>query len=317
MKRFRRPALVFALALLYGLVTRLHFGMKGLGDIWPIVSLAFLVLMPMGFGALTAYLGCRLCGRSRFWNYGAPVLVTCFGMLLSIVTQLEAVLCVIVAAPIMLPCAIMGGVIMRGAPRHGDGKLYVSVLALLPLAVSPLEQLWSLPHETVSITDAIEIRASPEEVWKQIASVPPIARSELPSQPIYLLDFPRPISAELDFQGVGARRRATFERDVSFFEEVTVWEPGKRLAFTIKADPDFIPHTAFDQHIIVGGRFYDVLDGAYEIQKTGTGCRLVLTSSHRLATPFNAYAGLWSRWVMNQIQGSILTVLRDRAERGQ
>jgi hypothetical protein len=38
-------------------------------------------------------------------------------------------------------------------------------------------------------------------------------------------------------------------------------EPQRKLSFTMKADPDFIPHTAFDEHIIVGGRFYDILDG--------------------------------------------------------
>ncbi len=36
--------------------------------------------------------------------------------------------------------------------------------------------------------------------------------------------------------------------------------------------------------------------------------------SHRLSTPLNAYAGWWSEWVMRQIQGSILVVIRNRCE---
>ena len=76
-------------------------------------------------------------------------------------------------------------------------------------------------------------------------------------------------------------------------------------------DPDFIPHTAFDQHVIVGGRFFDVLDGQYEIELLpGNRCRLHLTSRHRLTTRFNAYAGWWSARIMNAIQGSILEVMR-------
>jgi hypothetical protein len=102
---------------------------------------------------------------------------------------------------------------------------------------------------------------------------------------------------------------------VSFFEVVTEWQPAKKLSFTIKADPDFVPHTAFDEHIIVGGRFYDVLDGTYEIEPTSDGaCTLHLSSTHRLSTPFNWYAGWWSEWVMSQIQGSILEVIRKRCE---
>lgn len=77
---------------------------------------------------------------------------------------------------------------------------------------------------------------------------------------------PRPIAATLDRKGVGGIRTATFERGVSFFEAVTEWKPAKALAFTIRADPEFDPHTAFDQHVIVGGRFFDVLDGHYEIE---------------------------------------------------
>ena len=96
---------------------------------------------------------------------------------------------------------------------------------------------------------------------------------------------------------------------------MTLWEPERKLSFTIKADPEFIPHTAFDEHIIVGGRFYDVLDGTYEIEELSKGvCVLNLSSTHRLSTRFNWYAGWWSEWVMNQIQGSILEVIRKRCE---
>lgn len=68
---------------------------------------------------------------------------------------------------------------------------------------------------------------------------------------------------------------ATFEREVLFFEVATHWEPQRKLSFTIKADPDFIPQTAFDEHIIVGGRFYDVLDGSYEIEPHSDGTSIL------------------------------------------
>ena len=197
---------------------------------------------------------------------------------------------------------------------HRSRNLYVSILVLLPFAVAPIEARWKAAPELVSIADSIQIAASAADVWREIASVRAIGREEVPFKWIYLLDFPRPIAATLDREGVGGQRHATFERNVSFFETVTEWEPERSLAFTIKADPDFIPHTAFDQHIIVGGRFYDVLDGRYFIEAHEGGSRLVLTSNHRLSTPFNAYAGWWSRWVMNQVQSSILTVIKKRAE---
>ena len=171
------------------------------------------------------------------------------------------------------------------------------------------------PAETKSVTDSIEIAASAETVWKEIASVRAIDPAELRDSWIYTFNFPRPIAATLDREGVGGVRTATFERNVSFFETVTEWNPHQSLAFTIKADPDFIPHTAFDQHVVVGGRFFDVLDGRYEIEPLpGNRCRLHLTSHHRLTTRFNTYAGWWSTHIMNEIQGGILHVIRARAE---
>jgi hypothetical protein len=201
--------------------------------------------------------------------------------------------------------------------RRGSGNLPVAAFLLLPFVVAPLEQQWEEPHQTRVMRNSVEIGAAPAVVWDQIQEVAAIRRMEIPSQWIYRLGFPRPVAATLDREGVGGKRHATFEGGVSFYEVVTHWEPSVKLAFSIQADPEFIPHTAFDEHIIVGGRFYDVLDGTYEIEEIGPGrCRLHLSSTHRLSTRFNAYAGWWSEWVMDQIQGSILEVIRKRCESG-
>ena len=310
----RTTLIVFAVALLYALTVRLLFGWHVLKDYLPIVSIFFLTLVPMAFGALTTFLGYRLCGPSSFWANVAPMLVTIVAFSTSFIVHLEALLCLVVASPIMLPMAMFGGRAMAWLIYHRSNRLYVSIFVLLPFAVAPIEAQWKAAPELVAIEDSILIDASPAEIWAEIASVRAISREEVPFKWIYVLDFPRPIAATLDHEGVGARRLATFERGVSFYETVTEWKPESSIAFTIKADPDFIPHTAFDQHIIVGGRFYDVLDGRYVIQPEGNGCLLVLTSTHRLSTRFNAYAGWWSRWVMNQVQSSILTVIKKRAE---
>lgn len=313
-RSLRRVLIVFGVALLYALFARLVFGWEALKDYAPIVSISFLTLVPMAFGGLTTFLGYRFCGRSDFWLAVAPMLVTIIAFVGSFIAHLEALLCLVVALPIMLPMAWAGGMMMGWLLYHRSKNLYVSIFVLLPFAIAPIEARWKAKPELVSIEDSIQINASPADVWREIAGVRAIPREEVPFKWIYLLDFPRPIAATLDREGVGAQRHATFETNVSFFETVTEWEPEHSIAFAIKADPDFIPHTAFDQHIIVGGRFYDVLDGRYVIRPEGNGCQLVLTSTHRLSTRFNAYAGWWSRWVMNQVQSSILTVIKKRAE---
>lgn len=311
---WRSLLIVVIIAIGYAGLARLLF--PSLGKPFHVVSIAFIFVMPMAMGALVCYLGYKLDTPRSFWYRSAPALAMLIGILGSYAAHWEALMCLVVAVPLVFPATVLGGWSMHlSLQKRCKDRLLVSLLVLLPYAVAPVEDLWQMPHETRVMRNAVVIHATPETIWGQIHSVPAIHPRELPSQWIYLLGFPRPIAATIDKQGVGGTRHATFEREVSFFEVVTHWEPARTLSFTIKADPDFIPHTAFDEHIIVGGRFYDVLDGTYEIKPRPDGtCLLHLSSTHRLSTRFNWYAGWWSEWVMDQIQGSILEVIRKRCE---
>lgn len=283
-----------------------------------VVSLSFVCSVPFALGALSVAIG-RWAG-SNSWFIPAifsPCASLVVGLTLCVLTKFEAIICVVMAAPIMFTGAILGGLIAHALlPKNfKDGRLMVTFAVFLPFIAAYAESLCHWPTEMKSIENTIIIEAPAERIWPEIASVAAIDPARIRDRWIYSIGFPKPIAATLDREGVGGIRTATFERGVSFFEVVTEWDMPHRLAFTIHADPDFIPHTAFDQHIIVGGRFYDVLDGIYEIEPiSSTTCRLHLTSHHRLSTRFNAYAGWWSVKIMDQIQGSILEVIKGRAE---
>lgn len=312
-----RVIVVFGIAAIYGIICRVLFALQGTQGWLDIVSLAFIYTMPLSLGALVCFCGYKLDRPSRFWALGAPPLAMALILLGSLLLNLEAAICVLVAVPVVLPFSLLGGWLMSMIlkKREDNGRLQMTFFVLLPFAVAPVERMWESPHETRLMENSVSIAAPAEKIWEQICEVPAIGRDEIPGQWIYHLGFPRPIAAMLDHEGVGGRRHATFEGDVSFYEVVTHWEPARKLSFTIKADPEFIPRTAFDEHIIIGGRFYDVLNGTYEIESAGGNlCILHLSSTHRLSTRFNWYAGWWSEWVMNQIQGSILEVIRNRCE---
>jgi len=129
------------------------------------------------------------------------------------------------------------------------------------------------------------------------------------------MGFPRPIKAELDTIAVGGVRKAIFDRGLFFTETVTEVVPNKVLAFNIKADPNSTPPTALDEHVMVGGKYFDVLEGRYEIEKISADkINLHLTSTFRLSTSFNFYSGLWSKIIMRDIQKNILQIIKDRSE---
>lgn len=305
--------------LLYGAFFRWAFDTALLTRAGGVVSLSFIFSVPFGVGALSVAIG-RWSGSDRWVKQAivTPTIALFIGLLGSLITRIEAAICVLMAAPIAFGMTILGGLVAhillpRNAPKN---RLHLCMAISLPLIAASLESSLTWPNEIVAIQNHIDITARPETVWTQIASVPAIPEKQISNRWIYAVGFPKPIAATLDREGVGGIRTATFERDVSFFETITEWQYPKKLAFSIHADPDFIPHTAFDRHIIVGGRFYDVLDGIYEIETLSeTSIRLHLTSHHRLGTRFNAYAEWWSRKIMTEIQGSILEVIKARAER--
>jgi hypothetical protein len=214
----------------------------------------------------------------------------------------------------MLAFSTIGGLI--AASRVGRAPAALPMLVLLPYAVMPLERGQSSPVRVVSTVTSIDIDAPPSAVWPLVVSVDSIKPNERHAALFSAIGFPEPVAATLDRPGIGGVRTATFERGIVFRETITEWEAERHLRFTIV--PDSIPATTLDPHVTIGGPYFEVLTGTYDLDPLGPDrTRLRLTSEHRVSTRFNVYAGWWANRVMRSIQSNILQVLHDRAERGR
>ena len=192
----------------------------------------------------------------------------------------------------------------------------MAAVLVLPFLVSPLESRVAAAMQLREVDTAIDIDAPPATVWRHIIRVPAFRPEEHRLAFSHVIGFPRPVEATLSHEGVGGVRHATFERGVLFVETVTTWEPERELAFSIRADPGTIPPSALDEHVTVGGPYFDVLDGRYRLEPLGVGrVRLHLSSTHRLSTHFNLYSGAWTDFVMRDVQRYILGILKERCER--
>ena len=211
--------------------------------------------------------------------------------------------------------AILGGVFIWFS-RFTRASFLTYAVALLPFVAGPLESLRERETEIRTAHTSIEIAASPAQVWRQIRSVPRITEAEHGPSWSHRLGFPRPTEAVLEGTGVGSIRYARFEGNVLFVEKVTEWEENKRLSFSIEADTKNIPPTTFDEHVTIGGPYFDVLHGSYWIEPRGPD-RVVLhlASDQRLSTGFNFYSQWWTVWLMNDLQSYILRIIKARAEK--
>lgn len=279
------------------------------------MTLTFLCLVPVGLGFVSAWLAERSTPLGPLRWAAATLLPTLGASLATVLVSLEGWICVVFFLPLGFLMAALGGLAGGATARHlrrrGGGAL--ACVLLLPALAMPVERRIGAPTEVRTVETSIDVDAPAEVVWGQIARVRAISPAELPPSWTYRIGFPRPIEATLSRDGNGGVRRATFEGGVLFLETVDLWEPGRRLGFSIHAED--VPKSALDPHATIGGQFFDVQRGDYALEPLSQGrTRLRLSSRHRLSTHFNAYAHLWTCAVMADIQGEILQVVRRRSE---
>ena len=282
------------------------------------MSLGFMFFLPLAMGFVAVYVTERRQPQTvAVWLQASGFTVlACIGGTVAMVW--EGLICAVMFLPFGLAAGMIGGLaagfLMRTFRTKPAANVSLACVMVLPLLVAPWERVLAR-EELRTVQSAIDVHASPETVWRNIERVPTIAPEELQPSWARRMGFPRPVEATLSFAGVGGVRHATFEGGVLFIETVDVWEPQHRLAFSIRPQTAAIPPTTFDEHVTVGGPFFDVLRGEYSLEPLPGGItRIHLSSRHRLSTDFNWYARLWTDAVMADIQNTILQVIHDRCE---
>jgi hypothetical protein len=285
----------------------------------PVMSISFVLLVPFAAGFITVFfVERRQPQRAWIWLL-LPWVPVLGGSLGAMGALWEGFICVIMFAPIGMICGSFGGLIaglLVRLPRTMATKnVCLTVVALLPLMTNPWLHDALTRRDLRTVENVRVIHASPTIVWKNIERVAEIARTELPFSWARQIGFPSPVEATLSYPGIGGVRHASFEGGVLFIENIETWEPGHRLAFSIHAQTDQIPPTTLDEHVRIGGPFFDVLRGEYVIELLPNGeTRLHLSSQHRVSTDFNWYVRFWTDGVMSDVQETILTVIQKRCE---
>jgi hypothetical protein len=307
-----------AFGLLYGMILRAgtQWHMPG----WtPVMSVSFLLLVPFAVGFITVFVVERRQPQPVWIWLLLPWVPVLGGSLGAMLTLWEGFICVIMFAPIAMICGSLGGLVAGGLVRlprtMATKNVCLAAVSILPLMSHPWLHDVLTRREVRTVENVRVIHASPAIVWRNIERVPRIAPAELPFSWAHRIGFPSPVEATLSYPGIGAVRHATFEGGVLFIENIDSWEPERRLAFSIHAQTDQIPATTLDEHVRIGGPFFDVLRGEYVIEPLPNGeTRLHLSSQHRVSTDFNWYARFWTDGVMSDVQETILTVIQKRCQ---
>lgn len=307
-------------AVLYGLWARITF-QSPWEDLWDFalgtITLGFCFAVPAAIGALTVFFSPKQYKTSWLYGLFMPWVPCVLLGALVLLFGWEFIICVVMALPIFFTLASFGGLItvalLRNSQKSSIQNSMLGLILVLPYLIVPLEKQLPPADSIRSVETQIKIQANPETVWRNVVAVPEIKADEQSFSLFHLLGLPLPVEATLSHEGVGGIRNARFDDGLAFTETINHWKEGHSIRFEIKVNPGAVPTRAPLKQI--GGKYLDVFEGGFTIEPQGADQVILhLSSRHRLSTTFNFYGGLWTDWVMRDLQNYILRVIKNRCE---
>lgn len=315
---------------IYGLFVRTVFGF--MSDIVGVMSMSFLVLLPVILGYFTVALILRKKSIGGISSFFWPWVTNFVLLVITILLNIEGAICWIMIYPMVSVLSGIGGVVayytisaksnrkkenkvnMPDILDSGSDTLKISVLFVLPMFVGLIEGDHTLTSKEINLKREVIIPASSKKVWNALINLNQINPEERTFSYLYgLVNFPGHIRTTIDTVAVGGNRIAYYENNLYFKETITRCEPEKLLVLDIDVDPAKVPPAVMDEHIVIGGKYVDILEDTYTMEKMADGqCKLSLNSRFVIRTPFNWYTALWAEALMSDILQGELNIVKKR-----
>ena len=189
----------------------------------------------MGFTAALIY------GFRQPRSIGGCIGVACLAIILLgaglLALAFEGLFCLIMAIPIALPLAILGGAIgYLVQRRHWSQRATPALVSMMLIFVPGSQWIEHVAHAqppVYVVHTSVEVQAPPEKVWKQVVAftqIPP------PTEWLFRAGIAYPIRAEMLGSGPGAERHCVFSTG-AFVEPIQVWDEPRRLKFSVTSNP--------------------------------------------------------------------------------
>jgi hypothetical protein len=299
---------------LVGVALRLAF-FTGPGESFTAMSAGLLLGSPLVVGAVTVFVAERTDHRSWTYYMTASALANALYVVGTLVVFIEGIVCAIVVLPLFMGLGALGGVAMGAACRLTNWpKKTLSCFVLLPFVVGLVEDPENQPTRVVTLERNVTVAATPQAVWGAIMDAPDIGAEDVPNTWLYRMGLPTPAAGVTDETPEGPVRRVRMRQGIYFDEVIDDLREPTYVRWRYRFHEDSFPHGALDEHVAVGGHYFDFVDTAYELRERGAGTVVTMRLKYRLTTPFNWYAAPVAAWLFDDLMGSNLEYYRRRAE---
>lgn len=280
------------------------------------VSISFIFILPIILGAIPVFFASKEQLKSYLQFIIYPWLITFTFFALAILFGYEGLICLAMIICPFLILGTLGSFVFRLVQLKREGKhtnLY-SIL-FIPFLFLFVESNIEPPTKFHTVETTVIINSTRSSVWENIKNVKNIKSSEIPRHFIHFIGIPKPLNGEINKEGIDGIRKITWEKGIKFEEKITSWEEGFGFEYDINVDPESIPPHTLDEHVMIGGKYFDVVRGGYKIKTLDTTTQqLTLSCTYRISTTFNAYSKLCANLVLDDFHNMILSVIKNRSE---
>jgi hypothetical protein len=92
------------------------------------------------------------------------------------------------------------------------------------------------------------------------------------------------------------------------------WTPETRVLWTYKFSKDSFPPQALDDHVRIGGTYFDVVNTEYALRDVPGGTEIRATMHYRVSTNFNWYVRPIAAFLVGNFEYAALRFYAHRAE---
>lgn len=262
-----------------------------------------------------------LDGYHRPHSYPRCLLVSWLTILLTslalLALAIEGVFCLVMAAPMAVVLAAVGGslgyLIQRRSRTAGETGMTLLVVLLSIPAFLGAERATPLEPSLLRVRTAIEVKAPPEVVWRNVvafAQLPP------PSEWLFRMGIAYPMRAEIQGHGAGAVRHCVFSTG-AFVEPIEVWDEPRLLKFSVTENPspmqEWTPYKDLHPPHLDG--FLTSRAGQFLLTpRPGGRTRLEGTTWYYHHMWPASYWQLWSDWIIHKIHLRVIQHIKHLSE---
>lgn len=285
------------------------------GSTYATMTGAFILLGPAVVGAVTVYVAESKRRRSWAYYFWAPFAANVLFVLGALLINYEGLICAVVIVPLMAVEGAIGGLIMGLVCRQTNWpKQALYSFTALPLVLGVFESNLPPAERVSNIERTTFIHAPPDEVWRQIHYARDIRPEEVDHAWAYRIGVPVPLAGVTHETPEGRVRKITMGKGVHFDQIAVEWRENRFVRWTYRFYDDSFPPNAFDDHVVIGGHYFDLQDTSYALVPRGDATELTIRVHYRVSTHFNWYADAVAQVLLGNFSDVILDFYRRRSE---